>query len=152
MAQRTAVALKLGIGSERLASYETGRAPLPWIVGERFCELLFVGQTWLATGTDSPDNCCLLRLDPPPPPVVKFSEAHDNYFMPQLREARAALMNDSSAKSSIPLKLRLAIQRVIRDENLRASPAQWARIMAASSGVLKMLEDLQREAQKSASR
>jgi hypothetical protein len=47
---RTACALKLGISTDRLISYEFGRAKLPWIVGERFCLLFGANALWLLTG------------------------------------------------------------------------------------------------------
>jgi transcriptional regulator with XRE-family HTH domain len=61
---RTAFALEIGIGSERLASYETGRVPLRW---EVFCAIsrrFFLNPFWLATGKSVP------RLEAP------FDEKH----------------------------------------------------------------------------
>lgn len=48
---QTQLALILGIGRERLASYEAGRVPLPFRIGERVCDLWGVNPFWLAEGT-----------------------------------------------------------------------------------------------------
>lgn len=47
---RTAFALSIGIGSERLASYESGRAPLRFEVFQRINREHFINPQWLATG------------------------------------------------------------------------------------------------------
>lgn len=39
-----------GIGRERLASYETGRVPLPLSVALSLCRRFVIGEYWLATG------------------------------------------------------------------------------------------------------
>ena len=50
---QTTFALKLGIGRERLASYESGRVPLPWTVGDRACRTFRINPLWLAKGDGS---------------------------------------------------------------------------------------------------
>jgi len=47
---QTQFALLLEIGRERLASYEAGRVPLPFRIGERVCEQWGVNPFWLAAG------------------------------------------------------------------------------------------------------
>jgi len=51
---RTAFALAIGIGSERLASYESGRAPLRYEVFSAVTKKFFLLPYWLGTGTTSP--------------------------------------------------------------------------------------------------
>lgn len=47
---QTQFALLLGIGRERLASYEAGRVPLPFRIGEQVCRQWGVNPFWLAEG------------------------------------------------------------------------------------------------------
>lgn len=47
---QTQFALILEIGRERLASYEAGRVPLPFRIGERVCEQWGVNPFWLSEG------------------------------------------------------------------------------------------------------
>ena len=49
---RTSLALGLGISTDRLFSYEKGRAKLPWLVGNKACEIMNISQAWLAGRTD----------------------------------------------------------------------------------------------------
>lgn len=144
---RTALAVRLGIGTERLASYESGRAPVPWVVGERFCDALFVGQTWLVTGNGGWDHYVPMRFDPPPNLRTLFSDFYDSLFLPQLKKARANVSEAPTPKNILSLRLRLAIQRVIRDSNLRLSPAEHIRVMAASGDILRHLAAAQKRAE-----
>jgi DNA-binding XRE family transcriptional regulator len=40
----------IGIKKERLASYESGRVPIPWEIALQICHQFFVSEHWLATG------------------------------------------------------------------------------------------------------
>jgi transcriptional regulator with XRE-family HTH domain len=51
---RTSFALEIGIGSERLASYEAGRVPLRWSVFSAISQRFFLNPFWLATGESLP--------------------------------------------------------------------------------------------------
>lgn len=51
---RTKFALEIGIGSERLASYESGRVPLRYEVFSAITKRFFLHPYWLATGKTSP--------------------------------------------------------------------------------------------------
>jgi transcriptional regulator with XRE-family HTH domain/DNA-binding transcriptional regulator YiaG len=53
---RTAFALSVGIGSERLASYESGRVPLRFEVFQAIHRKYFLNPVWLATGQE-PREC-----------------------------------------------------------------------------------------------
>lgn len=48
--QRTAMALKLEVSTDRLVTYEYGRVRLPWEVGKRACATFKINPLWLATG------------------------------------------------------------------------------------------------------
>ena len=43
-------AVLIGIKKERLASYESGRVPIPWEIALLICRQFFVSEHWLATG------------------------------------------------------------------------------------------------------
>jgi transcriptional regulator with XRE-family HTH domain len=47
---RSGFAVKIGFGSERIASYESGRAPLPYAVFFAISKNYFINPFWLATG------------------------------------------------------------------------------------------------------
>ena len=51
---RTAFALSIGIGSERLASYESGRVPLRYEMFLAIHQKYFINPVWLATGREWP--------------------------------------------------------------------------------------------------
>jgi transcriptional regulator with XRE-family HTH domain len=53
---RTAFALAIGIGSERLASYESGRAPLRYEVFSAINKRFLLNPYWLATGITGPTD------------------------------------------------------------------------------------------------
>ena len=55
---RDAVANDTGIGAQRLASYEYGRAPVRCDVALRICSELIINEKWLATG-QGPMRPCL---------------------------------------------------------------------------------------------
>jgi transcriptional regulator with XRE-family HTH domain len=50
---RTAFAFEIAIGSERMASYESGRVPLRWGVFSAISKRFLLNPLWLATGTGS---------------------------------------------------------------------------------------------------
>lgn len=51
---RTSFALQIGIGSERFASYESGRAPLRYEVFSSISKHYFINPIWLGTGMGEP--------------------------------------------------------------------------------------------------
>ncbi|HEX3720636.1 MAG TPA: helix-turn-helix transcriptional regulator [Verrucomicrobiae bacterium] len=51
---RVVFALEIGIGGERLASYESGRVPLRWGVFMAISQRFNLNPTWLATGKQPP--------------------------------------------------------------------------------------------------
>lgn len=86
---RTAFALSIGIGSERLASYEAGRVPLRFEVYKAINDQYFISPRWLATGEGSPalsqpfDNGDKAL---PIPMRSVFSEAYDAHLAHVLRD------------------------------------------------------------------
>lgn len=84
---RAALAVQLGISTNRLYSYEAGKAKLPWSVGDAACRALDLNQTWLATGQGEKKGFW------PVVPEGAFSDAdfrtvHDENFLPVLAGAR----------------------------------------------------------------
>ncbi len=53
---RTAFATSIGIGYQRLESYEAGRVPLPYKIFKAINAVFFVSPRWLVTGDDPPIN------------------------------------------------------------------------------------------------
>jgi len=53
---RARFAREIGFGAERLASYESGRAPLPYAVFTAIAEKFPINPIWLACGGDQPTN------------------------------------------------------------------------------------------------
>jgi len=47
---QTAFAAKVGIGREKLATFEAGRVPLKFDMGIKICETFDINQRWLAFG------------------------------------------------------------------------------------------------------
>lgn len=66
---QTQFAHALGIGRERLSSYENGRALLPYAIGETVCRLWPVNPFWLANGVGLRTARYFLRVNAPPAEV-----------------------------------------------------------------------------------
>lgn len=82
---RTAMAVKVGISTDRLVSYEFGRVKLPWNVGHLLCFTFQINPVWLATGKGDRwdldwdyDERLLTALGPRP----VFSEVVDEIIAP----------------------------------------------------------------------
>ncbi len=94
-------AMALGIGRERLSSYEYAKAPIRVQIAAKLFEKFKVNARWLATG-DGEAYCPFTLLVHPLalsglPPRMLFSEAYDKHFLPEI-EKRAALRKDAKAK------------------------------------------------------
>jgi DNA-binding XRE family transcriptional regulator len=63
-------AQQIGIGRERLASYEDGRVSLRWEIALRLCRQFFISELWLARGITAPDG-----------PVTKFGEGESRMMV-----------------------------------------------------------------------
>jgi transcriptional regulator with XRE-family HTH domain len=77
---RTAFALEIGIGSERLASYENGRTPLRYEVFSKITNRFHLSPFWLATGQTPPEMDGPLEdseIGSDLRPRMLFSEAYD---------------------------------------------------------------------------
>jgi transcriptional regulator with XRE-family HTH domain len=90
---RTAFALSIGIGSERLASYEAGRVRLRYGVFKSVAENYRINPMWLATGDGPPmlddpfDFSTVLHI----PAKVPFSQAYREFLNPLCNDARRIL-------------------------------------------------------------
>jgi hypothetical protein len=80
---RTSFALSIGIGGERMASYESGRVCLPFDVYQAINQKYFLNPIWLATGEGPPSAVVPYDLGPGEaqvPARAQFSEAYDSYL------------------------------------------------------------------------
>ena len=86
---RTKFALTIGIGSERLAAYESGRAALPYAVFLAASENYGLSPGWLASGDGSPKNPATIELlkGVPSLPRQLFSEVFDSSIKPIISKA-----------------------------------------------------------------
>jgi hypothetical protein len=80
---RTAFALSIGVGGERLASYEAGRVALRYHVFRAINQHFRLNPQWLATGEESPqmgapidDSSFTNKLRP----GARFTEAYDRFL------------------------------------------------------------------------
>lgn len=76
---RVTMAKRAGIDSNRLASYEFGRAATPYSVGDSICEAAGACQRWLATGKQPRDHYFEVHsgVRAAMPPRTPFSVAYD---------------------------------------------------------------------------
>src|SRR5436190_1072759 len=82
MIPRTRLAVAVNIGNERLASYETGRAPLPYAIFSRMMHRFQLNALWLATGqsqltTPPIDDSEILKSLPR---RARFSQVYDRHL------------------------------------------------------------------------
>ncbi len=85
MVPRTSMALKLGISTDRLISYEFGRVKLPWEVGHALCRTWNINPVWLATGEGERTGGVIAldeRLVAAIGPKPLFAEVVDNILVP----------------------------------------------------------------------
>lgn len=89
---RSKFAVRIGFGSERIASYESGRAPLPYDVFRAVAKCYHINPRWLATGIGSPrlpfpfDDASILGLVKP---RDLFSAVYDSHLKRQLQTEAA---------------------------------------------------------------
>jgi transcriptional regulator with XRE-family HTH domain len=98
---RAALAVRLGISSNRLYSYEEGLARLPWDVANRVCEILDIGQDWLA-GRLTGVYMFFIRIDLsdlPSEQIEKapFSEVYERYFVARSKKPRSQSLDHAAA-------------------------------------------------------
>jgi transcriptional regulator with XRE-family HTH domain len=104
---RTAFATSIGIGSERLASYETGRVPLRYEVAHRIHKAYSVNLGWLVTGRGLAvrfDRDIDNYLKEPIPPKQLLSDAYTNSLRPLFPQARREAINLVNEKIRPALK------------------------------------------------
>lgn len=99
---RTACALKLQISTDRLISYEFGRAKLPWSVGSVFCDTFRVNPIWLYDGSGTAWRVGFVDIagQTPIDPRDVFSDVMGKFLTlhPEARD----FLNDSSATGEPP--------------------------------------------------
>ena len=90
---RTAFALSIGIGSERLASYESGRAPLRYDIFRRIALEHMLNPAWLATETlpvRFNHSLEYNEFDAKIPPRALFVDAYDRWLRKWIEEQQTA--------------------------------------------------------------
>jgi DNA-binding XRE family transcriptional regulator len=99
MIHRTALALKIGISTDRLVSYELGRVKLPWGIGNRACEILEISQHWLAHGGSAYLAYVKItsqELSDADIERLPFSEVYEKHFLPWLKPKSDDVLRDIS--------------------------------------------------------
>lgn len=121
---RTAFALKIGIGVDRLAAYEKARNPLKYFVFKRLAEEYGLSPRWLATGKGGP--LFPVRFDDSPladkiTDASLFSTVYDE-LIANAEETRA----DSSSKFAdrIIERLKALVHRSKDPSFVRAIPIE----------------------------
>src|SRR5664280_1887587 len=115
---QTGFAIAAGIGRERLASYEYGIVPLPWLIGDKICDEFDINARWLVEGLEPIDS----YFRPPDverlelTPRTLFSEVYDKHFRPYYM---ATLSRASMSKVLHPKVEFEAQERLAHDPNLR---------------------------------
>lgn len=140
MVPRTALALRLSIGAERLASYESGRAALPWTIGFQLCDTLNVNVAWLATGEGAFDAFVAPAFNAQPPPRVRFLEGYEKYYLPALQAASASLGDAFSAEHDGARKIRAALSAFASKEKISFTPEEFPRLARAASELIFLVE------------
>jgi transcriptional regulator with XRE-family HTH domain len=143
---RTAFALSIGIGSERLASYESGRVPLRFEVFASINRLHFINPLWLAMGEGNPYRNAPFPLEGVAeaiPARATFSEAWASSlgeaWLDHARNAKALLDQFGEPWKALHAYLMAnpaarndaAIKKVIR-ERLGALQAEIAKILGST--------------------
>ncbi len=131
---RSKFAVAVGFGSERIASYEAGRAPLPYEVFRAISKRYHVSPLWLATQVNSPkfpnvfDDSDFINLVRP---RALFSEVYDKHIMPKMR----VLQSEASHKFSRQRKALDLIPNILNDESVPIfERRKWA---VALEGLMK---------------
>jgi transcriptional regulator with XRE-family HTH domain len=103
---RSSFALAIGYGSERIASYEAARAPLPYSVFVAIADKFHIDPFWLATGNG--EERSKLRFSYPRPPELKLPEKV-SFFDAFSKHLFPALQSGSfDAKSETVLRYKLS--------------------------------------------
>jgi transcriptional regulator with XRE-family HTH domain len=95
MIPRTAFALSIGVGAERLASYEAGRVPLRFGVFLAIHQRHLIDPAWLATGQGNPVRSAAfsLALQSSFPPRALFSDIYAKYLA-NISSDRAVILHE----------------------------------------------------------
>lgn len=126
---RAALAVKLGVSTNRLYSYEAGMAKLPWGVADRACQILDINPAWLAGRAETLGVYVEHQLpaaSAEKKAAAPFTEIYDGFYRPE--SARAA--TDARAK----------VSRVMRDMEAAVERAAAAGAHPTETDRKKLLE------------
>lgn len=88
---RSKFAVSIGYGSERIASYEAGRAPVRFEVFNAIAKTYSLSPQWLATGIGSafyPRNVISAQISDKIPPRALFSSVYDEYLVSEIQHLK----------------------------------------------------------------
>ena len=152
-AKRTEWAIELRISSDRLVSYEYGRVPLPWVIGDRICRKNDINQYWLVTGEDQLDGYLELSgvLPAEIDPRMRFSDVIQTAFSAQFRKVIKTFDNmaDSIKQPADDLakRLRIALHQVIREQHMHLTPQEYVEMLATTKPTVKFLRTIRDKSQ-----
>lgn len=146
MAKRTSLALKIGISTDQLASYEFGRVPLPWGIGVKICELLNTSQSWLATGEGDWDHFYPFPIsDKDGDPISgRFSEVFENHFKPGLHAWQTKAYDEAFGPNGYMSGLGKSINALEKSKQ-KLTAAQFAKLEKHFTTVLEGLTAARKE-------
>jgi hypothetical protein len=121
---RTKFALGIGITGERMASYETGRARVPYGVARQIVLRFWMSEVWLAEGIG--ESTLILDTGPERPEIIPdgmpFSEAYDTFLKrlldEQSKSLKGAMLADRLSGIKFP-RTGLGVNDAIRKKLLR---------------------------------
>jgi transcriptional regulator with XRE-family HTH domain len=140
---RSRFAVSIGFGSERIASYEAGRAPLPYGVFKAVSNRYHINAQWLSTGQGSPSAYAPLddaNFEKKLSPRALFSNTYDEFLTTRVQtrvdEARlwASRLNEQLAWACESIK------HFSPEEPLRSIVEEYCEALEAL--IKKMREDL----------
>lgn len=140
---RSKFAVTIGFASERLASYESGRAPLPYEVFRSVCQHYNVSPFWLATGQGGgrvkfPFND--RKFNDSIKPRTLFSEVYDKYLSASLESKKSQVDNlFESVESNLSSML-----EVLDDESIPESTRK--KLAEKFSPLLPLIRQFQKKA------
>lgn len=100
---RSRFAVAIGYGSERLASYESGRAPVRWEVFVAITKRYHLTPYWLALGEGAPKLQApydVSDLSNTIPPRALFSEVYDKFLAKQIKSDAAEMEKEFEKRIS----------------------------------------------------
>jgi len=128
---RSRFAVQIGFGSERLASYESGRAPLPYSVFKSISSHYELNPVWLAEGLGPQQTSAIIDegFASKLPPRALFSEAYDQFLSKGQEPDK--MRNDAQIKRLVGFLRRFA-DTINDDSRVARIPPETIRFVQTS--------------------